>query len=991
MIIRSIRLKNIKSYGEGPDGNGVTVNFEPGINRIAGRNGHGKSSLIEALGYALFLTKPLFEENFDAATYLLRSGKKAGEIDVTFEHRGETCRVERGIGSQNKRRAKVVHLSDGSVAAETDEGVADFLCRLFGFADAARLVELFSKLVGVKQGRLTWPFDSKKTGAREHFEPLLEVEIFRQCFDRLKPVVDEFEELQRGQETKLAAVKERIRERQDSPEQIKARQSQVDGLQHQLDTAKAALNAAELKKHEHESREKAALDARQKRDAANHAFAVAAEQRKNAAQRVKESLEAAVVLTMKAVDFEAFNRAETALGGLQERHTEKARLEKECSEASNRRTDFEGKSTAATQQAQTFLEQRQAKAASLNQLEEAASRLKFALADGKPRFDQLAASVAQARADEATVRHWLGSLARRLSANAPRAVEIEGLGKTLADWNPQLLDDAKEAERHAAEKLETLLGQLTAARESHKTLKTQLDEINGGVCPFLKERCRQFDPDKVGADLHDKEAAIQALEKQLPDAREAHRRAKTRLDTLTGQETQLGQIRKNLEKRLGEFLDEHNALLSDAEREAATRLAQFLNGSTPPAKPAPVFREACFRNDHTTWRAGAAQEISATASAFAAGAREWFDGIAPALKSHFHAFDMERDQRLAQERDLVNHERQIKELKVETESLADKAGGKTNEAGQLRARAQAEANIVRDLEEKLKAFATLDQQVREQQRLKTRHAEGHGRYIAARPIAEQLADRQQALDELLKAESGAADQLRLREEALKQAQDAFDPRALDDARQAFQDANTVAATLAANLANAKTELEREQKRLGEYQAALKDEAVLDLEIARLNAAIALSEKARGVLKNAAPYVAQHLCRRIAGRAQKIFNQINHEPMELDWNSERYSLRIHPGDRRFAMLSGGEQTKLALAMTLAMIKEFSGLKFCVFDEPTYGVDADSRQKLADAIVEAHHAAAFDQLLVVSHDDAFDGKIEHVVQLQKKADGTEPQWI
>ena len=34
------------------------------------------------------------------------------------------------------------------------------------------------------------------------------------------------------------------------------------------------------------------------------------------------------------------------------------------------------------------------------------------------------------------------------------------------------------------------------------------------------------------------------------------------------------------------------------------------------------------------------------------------------------------------------------------------------------------------------------------------------------------------------------------------------------------------------------------------------------------------------------------------------------------------------------------------MTLAMIEEFSGLRFCIFDEPTYGVDADSRHKLAE---------------------------------------------
>src|SRR5690348_14970417 len=51
MIIRSVRLKNIKSYGNGPDGKGVTVSFQPGVNRVAGGNGHGKTTLIESVGY----------------------------------------------------------------------------------------------------------------------------------------------------------------------------------------------------------------------------------------------------------------------------------------------------------------------------------------------------------------------------------------------------------------------------------------------------------------------------------------------------------------------------------------------------------------------------------------------------------------------------------------------------------------------------------------------------------------------------------------------------------------------------------------------------------------------------------------------------------------------------------------------------------------------------------------------------------------------------
>jgi hypothetical protein len=53
------------------------------------------------------------------------------------------------------------------------------------------------------------------------------------------------------------------------------------------------------------------------------------------------------------------------------------------------------------------------------------------------------------------------------------------------------------------------------------------------------------------------------------------------------------------------------------------------------------------------------------------------------------------------------------------------------------------------------------------------------------------------------------------------------------------------------------------------------------------------------------------------------------------------------------------------MTPAMIEEFSELQFCIFDKPTYGVDADSRHKLADAILQAQEAGGPDQLLLVSH--------------------------
>ena len=48
MQILSIHLKNIKSHRE------TELTFSPGINVLSGPNGVGKSTIFEAIGYALF-------------------------------------------------------------------------------------------------------------------------------------------------------------------------------------------------------------------------------------------------------------------------------------------------------------------------------------------------------------------------------------------------------------------------------------------------------------------------------------------------------------------------------------------------------------------------------------------------------------------------------------------------------------------------------------------------------------------------------------------------------------------------------------------------------------------------------------------------------------------------------------------------------------------------------------------------------------------------
>jgi exonuclease SbcC len=141
-------------------------------------------------------------------------------------------------------------------------------------------------------------------------------------------------------------------------------------------------------------------------------------------------------------------------------------------------------------------------------------------------------------------------------------------------------------------------------------------------------------------------------------------------------------------------------------------------------------------------------------------------------------------------------------------------------------------------------------------------------------------------------------------------------------------------------------------------------------------------QAREALHAAGPRIAEFLVQAINAKAQRIYGALcPQDPGQLSWQPD-YELRVvgAGGARRFASLSGGQKALAALAIQIALVQQFSRCGICVFDEPTFGLDSASRARLAQAVLEAQSAANFEQLFVVSHDDAFDGYVEHSVFLE-----------
>ncbi|MBV8378693.1 MAG: SMC family ATPase [Verrucomicrobia bacterium] len=980
MIVRSMRLKNIKSYGEGPKGDGVTINFEPGTNRIAGKNGHGKTTLIESLGYALFLTEPVFEENFQIETYFLRTGKKAAEIDVTFGHRGEFFRIERGLGPNSRRQTKVVDLVNGSTCAEGAREVSGFLCRLFGLPDSKRFSELFWKLIGVRQGRLTWPFDSKPSAAKDYFEPLLDVAVFRECFQSLKPAVDEFMARLHEQERVRAAVEERIRERGDSAAALEVKRRRFKEIELQLQALNQVRENLLNRLAKLEAMEISLRAAEAQRNSAQNALGLARQHREIAERRMRESMEAAGVVAEVVSGYNCFETAESELQILRAKQAEQHRLEMELAEAEKKKVELEGKTSAAGSQADIFARQKQSKEEERAGIYERRAAIRIYLSGSQPEFDRqrnLEKSATQTLSD---LRHFINSFTALLAHGETTLQKMREITAILASRDASILQSAQAQEATMSEALQSLRQHLAAASAERAALQKQLQQIEGGICPFLKEQCRQFDPSKVEGDLKEKGETIGDLERKRVTAEYTWRAAQSEYEKRRKEEQDLAGKSGQLGQMVLDFLSGFGRLEWGKTRHAVCRLRGWIQEIQPlPECPDPAGQSGETGSFESSYRqcADYLKELE-----------NWWQGTGILVQTRIDAVVEEENRRQSDQRDEVHYGDHLHRIEAEIGNL-EWAENEQREAAAVcrRESAQLEQKIT-DLNQYRRAFALLGDQIAQLAQRQQRHRSDYQRYLGAKPLADERGAREMELDAQRKREERVAAELAFCESTLSQLRLGTAEVSLAAVRREFEEQSAAVAAESANLEHARQETEREEIRFREWQEACarRDEIVRIL--ARLSAAIKLTELARVSLRDSAPLVAQNLCGRIAGQAQRIFNRINPDPVELRWEaSPRYSLRVIPGDRRFAMLSGGEQTKLALAMTLAMIQEFSGLRFCVFDEPTYGVDAESREKLGDAMLEAQKVAELEQLILVSHDDAFDGKIENSIYLRKTAEGTE----
>ncbi len=172
MHISKIELENIKSHVSS------TYEFSCGTTAISGENGAGKTTIIEAIAWAMFDLLEYKKEDF------VRRGAKKGSVTVSFfsglDEREYVVYRDTGTG---------YHVMDPRLqtrVAVKKEEVFRFLWQHLVLEPGTDLRSLFRQAIGVPQGTFTAIFLEGATERKIAFDRLLKVEEYRLAAEKLR-------------------------------------------------------------------------------------------------------------------------------------------------------------------------------------------------------------------------------------------------------------------------------------------------------------------------------------------------------------------------------------------------------------------------------------------------------------------------------------------------------------------------------------------------------------------------------------------------------------------------------------------------------------------------------------------------------------------------------------------------------------------------------------------------------------------------------------
>ena len=237
MIFNRLEMQNFKSHKN------TTINLGQGTTLILGENGAGKSTILEAISYALYKTYTGKAEEIIRQTTQTPNPKMM--IRLTFTHNGNTYTVER-TRQYNKSQSKIYNESMITIA-EGESTVNKTIQEILAMDNST-----FLNAIYIKQGEISDLITKTPSERKKIIGKLIKIDDLEKAYNNSKTIIQHYQNRKDSLE-KIIKDKEELQKKSEKTETEKHRlERQITTLEDKIRKQKKRIDEATIESNKHE-------------------------------------------------------------------------------------------------------------------------------------------------------------------------------------------------------------------------------------------------------------------------------------------------------------------------------------------------------------------------------------------------------------------------------------------------------------------------------------------------------------------------------------------------------------------------------------------------------------------------------------------------------------------------------------------------------------------------------------------------------------------
>ena len=921
MIIKKVQLENYRSHSN------ITVEFTKGVNLILGKNGRGKTSILEAISTVMFNTKD--RSGKETGKSYIKFGEKSSKVDIDFiANDGREYNLKTEFF---KTKPKKQTLKD-MIGSEYDGDIQEKLEELCGIKKGFE--ETYENIVIAKQNEFINIFKDSGTTREKTFNKIFNTQIYKEMYDSfLKEAVDKYKEKVKDLDKEITFLKENMEDKEQITNFLKVEEIIKNTLNKDFSETTEIINklSNEIKDYETTEIELNNL-IKNIKDEENKIKKYLNILKENIVE-AKQAKKSKIIVKENEKSYLEYLEIENRLKDLRENLDNLLEEQKLNIQYQNNIEKLELSNKNLKVDISNLEENISKNSEKKENLESEISKLKIKEEDLDLKLKKYIILLDELEKLE-------NFKDKKLEDKLKKTTEIDILKKELVSKNDlfktitieiieKKLSDFQELEKE----LKLLEEQKIIFETEIKTLKKSSKELSDRVCPFLNEKCQNLEDkeaedyfsSKISIKTEDLENVKKNIEEktQILVEKEVFEDKKKQYFELEKSIKDLELSLKNEEINLKEIeLDIKNL---DMDIQKLIENQEFQNSQMLREKKKEL--EVELRNLN-------------------------LDEKRENLKNLLENLEIEKEK-------ILKNQSSIEINLKEIDEFSKKIKEDTN----------------KNIEGKKSEIKTFENKLDD---LKNPYNE----YLKNNVLAEDLENLLLKVNKNIKELYSLRVEKNLLKEKVFNLEEKIKNIKIAELKEKYDTIKEELNEINKKLGSSQEKIENYKKILKKISSQEEKQKKLLVEFKKLENKFNKASLIRNEVGQMGRAISKYMLSGISNIASVNFNKITGRTERIEWSNEekdKYAVYLVGQERKiaFEQLSGGEQVSVAIAIRGTMTEYFTNSKFMILDEPTNNLDTERKKLLTEYMGEILNN--LEQSIIVTHDDTFREMAEKIIEL------------